>query len=106
MRRLAVIALAAVAVVSPARGGVFEGDPSSGRIVVHVFKAGLFSGFAHDHHFEVTDWHARADVPEGDPGQATVEVVLSARSLRDRQESLSEGDRRKVDEQAAGPMVL
>lgn len=106
MRKLAAIALAAALSPALARGAVFEGGPSTGRIVVHVLKRGLFSAFAHDHHFEVTEWSATAEVPEDGSGHAGVEVVLSARSLRDRQESLSERDRRKVDAQAAGPEGL
>lgn len=106
MRTLAALALAAVLAPAPSRGAALEAGPPSGRIVVHAYKAGIFSGFAHDHHFEVTDWRATADVPEGDPSSAALEVVLAAGSLRDRQASLSEADRRKVDAQAAGPKVL
>jgi polyisoprenoid-binding protein YceI len=83
-----------------------EARPADGRIVVNVFKKGLFSAFAHDHHFEVSDWRATAAAPEGDPSAASVDVVLSAGSLRDTQRALSDEDRRKVDTQAAGPNVL
>lgn len=100
-----VVALA-VAVAVPARAASFEALPEGSRIVVHVYKKGVFSGFAHDHEFEVTEWRANADIPDGDPASASVEVVLSASSLRDRQPRLSESDRRKVDAQAAGPEVL
>jgi len=106
MRNLAVLVLAVAAGSPPARAAVLEGGPSSGRIVVHVLKTGILSRFAHDHHFEVTEWRATVDVPEGGPAHATAEVVLSAGSLRDRQESLSGGDRRKVEVRAAGPDVL
>lgn len=75
-------------------------------MVVRVGKTGLFSAFAHDHRFEVTDWRAEAEIPDGDPARASVAVVVSAASLRDREEALSETDRRKVDAQAAGPEVL
>jgi len=101
------VAVAIAAVVSAARAGTWEARPGGGdRIVVHVFKKGAFSAFAHDHHFEVTKWHTTADVPDGEPARTSVDVVLSAGSLRDRQERLSEADRRKVDGQAAGPEVL
>lgn len=101
------VAVAIAAVVSAARAGTWEAHPGGGdRIFVHVFKKGAFSAFAHNHHFEVTKWHATAEVPDGDPARVSVEVVLSAGSLRDRQESMSEADRRKVDGQAAGPEVL
>ncbi len=110
MRRQLFRALVAIAtfVTTP---GVFAADrlragPQDGRIVVNVFKAGLFSVFAHDHHFAVTDWNASAVVPGGDPAAASVEVVLSSGSLHDSLSRLSERDRRKVDARAAGPEGL
>jgi polyisoprenoid-binding protein YceI len=109
-RRVAVqLATALLGIVVMARGAdaeSLEARPADGRIVVHAYKAGLFSGFAHDHHFEVTEWRAVVNLPGGEPGGASVQVVFSAASLRDRQPSLSEGDRRKVEGQAAGPDVL
>jgi polyisoprenoid-binding protein YceI len=104
MPPLAVLALLAVAATPPAYR--LEAQPDSGGVRVHVAKRGLFSGFAHDHDFEVTRWRATADVPEGDPGRASIVLVLEAGSLRDRAEGLSADDRRKVDAQAAGPDVL
>lgn len=108
MRRVrSIVALAAVVSASVARAAPWEAQPGKGnRIVVNVFKRGAFSALAHDHHFEVTRWRAAANVADADPASASVEVVLSADSLRDRQERLSEGDRRKVDAQASGPEVL
>ncbi|HEU4383519.1 MAG TPA: YceI family protein [Anaeromyxobacteraceae bacterium] len=91
---------------APASASRLEATPASGRIVVHVFKKGLFSGFAHDHHFEVTKWRASADVPEGDPSRLSLEAVFDAGSLRDRQPSLSDADRAEVDATAAGKDVL
>lgn len=102
------LAAAALLIASAAdRAETLEAAPGpDSRIVVHVYKKGLFSGFAHDHHFEVTEWRATASVPGSDAAAARVEVVLSARSLRDRQGKLSDADRKKVDGQAAGPEVL
>lgn len=100
------LALAASLMVSPAHAAQWEALPASGRIVVHVHKKGLLSAFAHDHHFEATRWRATADVPDGDPSSATVALTVEADSLRDRQPSLSEDDRRKVEAQAAGADVL
>jgi polyisoprenoid-binding protein YceI len=104
-RQLAV-ALAAALAAPAALAASYEAGPANGRILVHVQKRGLFSMFAHDHHFEVTRWRATAEIPDGGPPPASVAVDLEADSLRDRQESLSDGDRRKVDAQAAGPEVL
>jgi polyisoprenoid-binding protein YceI len=104
--RCLVAALAIASSATAARAASWEALPADSRIVVHVYKKGVFSAFAHDHEFEVTQWRATADVPDGDPASTTVEVILSASSLRDRQQRLSESDRRKVDGQAAGPEVL
>jgi polyisoprenoid-binding protein YceI len=99
--------LAAAAVVRQARAEDLVASPGQdSRLMVHVYKRGLFSGFAHDHHFEVGDWQATARIPERGLEATSVEVVAQAGSLHDRQESLSEADRRKVDAQAAGPEVL
>jgi polyisoprenoid-binding protein YceI len=98
--------LAALAAAPPAVTGRLEAGPGSGGVHVRVEKRGVFSAFAHDHDFEVTRWRATAEVPDGDPARASVEVVIDAGSLRDRAKGLSEEDRRKVDAQAAGPDVL
>ncbi len=107
MRFLSLALAVGLAAVAPAASaGEWEALPPGGHIVVHVQKKGLFSGFAHDHAFEVTEWRASAVIPDGDPASTSVEVVLSAGTLHDRQPRLSEGDRRKVDAQASGPDVL
>jgi polyisoprenoid-binding protein YceI len=104
MTALPLLALLAAAAAPP--GGRLEAVPDGEGIRIHVAKRGLFSGFAHDHDFEVTRWRGTAELPGGDPGRASLELVLQAGSLRDREQGLSDGDRRKVDAQAAGPDVL
>jgi polyisoprenoid-binding protein YceI len=107
MRGLASVAVAAAVTATVARAEQWEAAPGAeDRVVVHVRKKGVFSAFAHDHHFEVTRWRATASMPDRTPASTSVVVVLFADSLRDRQEALSEGDRRKVNAQAAGPEVL
>ena len=106
MQALAVLALAALS-AGPSAGGVrLEAVPAGPGIRVHVAKRGAFAMFAHDHDFEVTRWSGTVAVPGGDPARGSVELVLDAGSLLDRQKKLSEADRRKVDQQAAGPEVL
>jgi polyisoprenoid-binding protein YceI len=107
MHSLTIVVLIALA-AAPSQGGGdrFEALPAADGIRVHVAKSGLFSGFAHDHDFEVTRWRGSAAIPDRDPGRASVELILEADSLRDREKGLSSGDRRKVEAQAAGPEVL
>lgn len=76
------------------------------QITLHVYKRGLLSAAAHDHHFVPTRWRATASLDEAKPAAVRAELVIAADSLRDRQPSLSSGDRDKVNRQAAGPDVL
>jgi polyisoprenoid-binding protein YceI len=71
-----------------------------------VLKSGLFSLFAHDHHFLASDWRATAAFDTANPSEPQVEVVVSASSLRDEEPALSENDRDTVNHQAASPEVL
>ncbi len=106
MHALVLLALLASSATSSGGDGRLEALPADGGIRVPVAKRGLFSGFAHEHDFEVTRWHGSARIPDGDVGRASLEVILEADSLRDREEGLSDDDRGKVDAQAAGPSVL
>ncbi len=106
MHALAILAAIAVSAGPPPDGSRFDAFPADGGVRIHVSKRGLFAAFAHDHDFEVTRWRGTAEIPEGDPGRASLEVVLEADSLRDREKGLSDGDRRRVEAQAAGPDVL
>jgi len=106
MKALTVLALLAVAAAPPPDGGRFVALPEGDGIRIHVAKRGLFSPFAHDHDFEVTRWRGGAAIPGGDPARASLEVVLEASSLRDREKGLSSGDRGRVEAQAAGPEIL
>jgi polyisoprenoid-binding protein YceI len=103
---LALLVAAALSAAPSADAGPLEAVPVGPGIRIHVAKRGAFAMFAHDHDFEVTRWRGSAEVPDGDPARASLALVLEASSLRDREPKLSEGDRRKVDAQAAGPEVL
>ena len=101
---LAVVAGArATAEPGPAR---WVAETAMSRITVHVFKQGIFSGLAHDHHFVAGNWRATATFDSASPSQTEVELLIAADSLRDQQPALSDEDREKVDRQAAGPDVL
>lgn len=91
---------------TPASPGLWTADAARSRITVHVFKKGLFSGLAHDHHFVPGRWHATAIFDDASPSSTHVEVIVAADSLGDEQPALSPKDREKVDRQAAGPEVL
>lgn len=108
MRRLArsVVLLCALAAL-PARGDpTWKAVVARSQLTLHVYKKGLLSGAAHDHLFVPSRWRATAAFDEARPSALRAELVIAAASLRDRQPSLSSGDREKVDRQAAGPDVL
>jgi polyisoprenoid-binding protein YceI len=104
--RKVLVALASVAAASAGRAEQLEAGPADGHVAVDVHKAGVFSAFAHDHHFEVREWRATGQVTGDDLRSASVSVTCEAASLRDTHPGLSDADRRKVDAQAAGPDVL
>jgi polyisoprenoid-binding protein YceI len=105
-RGLVLLALAATAATPAGKDTTVEALPADGDVVVHVHRSGLFAVFGHDHELHALRWRATAEVPDGDPARATVDVFVAADSLRDREPGLSSGDRAKVDRQTAGPEVL
>ena len=108
MRTLApaLLLLAAALPARQAAGDGLEVVPAGDGIRVKVSKQGFLSMLAHDHDFEVTRWSGVANVPDGDPGRASLELTLDATSLRDRGKGMAAADRRKVESEAAGPEVL
>lgn len=106
MHATALLLLVALGADAPGATLHLDAVPAGDGVRVKVAKQGLFSAFAHDHDFEVTRWRGTVELPAGDPARATVELVFAADSLRDREKGLSEGDRHKVEGQAAGPAVL
>src|SRR5262249_18620435 len=81
-------------------------DTGKSRLVVHVYKKGLLSGFAHDHHFVPRTWRAEAIIDLARPERAQVTLWVDAASLSDDQPALSEDDRQKVERQASGSDIL
>jgi polyisoprenoid-binding protein YceI len=103
-------ALLSLAVLAAPPAGAAAGSWTAvvekSQLTLHVYKKGLLSAAAHDHHFVPARWRATASLDEESPAAVRAEIVIAADSLRDRQPSLSSGDRDKVNRQAAGPDVL
>ncbi len=109
--RRIVVAMALAASLVPGRAlsagpTRWSAGPGDGRIVVNVYKKGLLSGMAHDHHFRAGEFRVTASTDGAGPAPTTFEVVVAAASLRDEAPDLSPSDRAKVDAQAAGEDVL
>src|SRR5215472_17670436 len=91
---------------SSARPNVWQLDAAASELTVHVFKAGLFSGFLHDHLFVPGRWKATAKFDPGHLDDFHAEVSVAVASLKDNQQKLSAEDRAKVEGQVIGPEVL
>jgi polyisoprenoid-binding protein YceI len=76
-------------------------DPERSVLTVHVYKAGLFSSFGHDHEI-------RAPIQTGtfNEEKNTVQFVIDARTLRVRDADVSDKDRAEVQATMLGPKVL
>ena len=76
-------------------------DTENSVMTVRVFKAGLFSGFAHDHQIS-------APIQEGsfDPANPSVRLRVDARKLRVVDKDISDKDRGEIQQTMLGPKVL
>src|SRR5512132_3985336 len=87
---------------SAADSGVLRAiDTEKSVMTVRVFKAGLFSGFAHDHEIS-------APIEEGSFDQANpaVQLKVYARKLRVVDKDASDKDRAEIQQTMLGPKVL
>src|SRR5437899_11498994 len=75
-------------------------DTEKSVMTVRVFKAGLFSGFAHDHQIS-------APIQEGSFDQAnpSVQLKVDARKLRVVDKDVSDKDRADIRQTMLGPQV-
>jgi polyisoprenoid-binding protein YceI len=76
-------------------------DTEKSVMTVRVFKAGLFSGFAHDHEIS-------GRIQEGSFAEAnsSVQLKVDARKLRVVDKDVSEKDRAEIQQTMLGPKVL
>ena len=97
LRRLfTVVALSALAIAQSTNGA-----PQRSAITIRVFKAGVFSGFAHNH--VVVAPIARASVnPEG----LSAEITVITKEMKVTDPDVSEKDRAEIQNTMLGPKVL
>jgi polyisoprenoid-binding protein YceI len=76
-------------------------DSEKSVMTVHVFKAGLFSAFGHEH-------EVRAPIQQGVFNETTpsVELAVDARRLHVVDKEISDKDRAQVQQDMLGPKVL
>lgn len=97
-------ALLLLAVASPAAAPTTrQMDVTRSTLTVHVFKAGLFSAFGHNHEIRAPiargSFDESADLP-------SVELQVDARQLQAMDPDLSAKDRAEVQQTMLGPTVL
>jgi polyisoprenoid-binding protein YceI len=76
-------------------------DPDRSVANVKVYKAGLLSGFGHDHEIQGPIEQGAVDEEKG-----TVELVIDARKLKVVDQDLSDKDRSEVQQTMEGQKVL
>jgi polyisoprenoid-binding protein YceI len=76
-------------------------DPDRSVVTVKVYKAGLLSGFGHNHDIQGPVRQGTVDEEKG-----TVELVIDARQLKVMDQELSDKDRNDVQQNMVGPKVL
>ena len=70
-------------------------------ITIHVFKSGLFSGFAHNHVVVAPVSHAAID-----PAHLTAEITVITKEMKVTDPDVSEKDRAEIQSTMLGPKVL
>jgi polyisoprenoid-binding protein YceI len=76
-------------------------DPDRSVITIHVFKAGLFSAFGHEH--EISAPIQQGSFSEENPA---VELAVDARKLRVMDTDISDKERAEIQQTMLGPKVL
>ena len=99
--RVLVTVAFSIAFVGPAAGQGTPIDTASSKLLVHVSKSGVFSGFADNHEVEAPISRGTID-KEG----AQVKFTVDARRMKVLDPQLPPDKRRQVQERMLGPEVL
>ncbi len=88
----------------PQGNGAPGAQPSSAQqsaVTVHVFKSGLFSGFAHNHIVVAPISQAALD-----PARMTAEITVATKEMKVTDPDVSQKDRTEIQTTMLGPTVL
>lgn len=78
-------------------------DRTKSSVVVHVYKTGFFSAFAHNHEIDAP---VESGQVSADGGQASVDIHVDARKLQVADPEASAGTRAQIQKTMLGPQVL
>lgn len=93
--------LALIPCVPRAAGQLTSIDTSHSRLLIHVSKAGIFSGFADNHEVEARIAEGNLDAKAGQ-----LRLSVDSRQMRVLDPQLPSDKRRQVQERMLGPEVL
>ena len=93
--------LALIPCVPRAAGQLTSIDSSHSRLLIHVSKAGIFSGFADNHEVEARIAEGNLDAKAGQ-----LRLSVDSRQMRVLDPQLPSDKRRQVQERMLGPEVL
>jgi hypothetical protein len=82
------------------QGSAAPGTQQS-AITIHVFKSGLFSGFAHNHIVVAPVSHAAVD-----PARMTTDITVVTNDIKVTDPDVSQKDRAEIQTTMLGPTVL
>jgi hypothetical protein len=87
--------------LAPAQTAQTSGATPRSAITIHVFKSGLFSGFAHNHIVVVPI--AQANI---NPSNMTAEITVITKEMKVTDPEVSDKDRAEIQSTMLGPKVL
>jgi polyisoprenoid-binding protein YceI len=93
--------LPAMQTQSSAASPALQSNAQQSNITIHVFKSGLFSGFAHNH--IVVAPIAQAAV---DPARMSAEITVITKEMKVTDPDVSQKDRTEIQTTMLGPTVL
>ena len=86
---------------SAAAGQVTSIDTTGSKLLIHVSKSGVFSGFADNHEVEAQIYEGNVDAKDG-----RLKLSVDSRQMKVLDPQLSPDKRRQVQERMLGPEVL
>lgn len=99
-QKLHLLVLMTLLLAMPLRNAA-QSNPQQSAITIHVFKSGLFSGFAHNHIVVAPISHANID-----PEHLSAEITVVTKEMKVTDPEVSDKDRAEIQSTMLGPKVL
>jgi len=99
-QRFCLLLFIALMLATPSRDAA-QPKPLQSTITIHVFKSGLFSGFAHNHIVVAPINHSNID-----PTHLSAEITVVTKEMKVTDHDVSDKDRAEIQSTMLGPKVL